>query len=443
MKTGRLLRLSLALLAVSAQAGIAQWTQVNGPAGDIMFLSTYESQVYAQSNTGFFFSTDYGLSWTEANAELANSLVGTFPTDTVNYLLNNYLAQLPPLPDTIRQLQIANLELSSLYSLMTSLSIMYPETYLDSILVSLDSGATAMKVSEIMTRLALYAAGIDTNDILSKIDSAQMWFSTIAGPQWVSVSEIVSGIEVRAIQKTDRFVFVGTDRGVFRAATERGSWGSVNVGLADSNVHALVMIDTMLFAGTNGGVFVSTDDGITWKAMNTGLTNKVVYALAVSGDILFAGTHGGGVFASMNHGSSWRAVNTGLTSLYVNALAVSGVRLFAGTSGAGLWKRPVFEMITPVHEPPAQMPMTFKLMQNYPNPFNPTTDIEFRIADFGFVSLKVYNVLGQEVASLVNGLKRPGSYTVRFDGSGLPSGVYFYRLQAGSHSDMKKLMLMK
>ncbi|HQT90600.1 MAG TPA: T9SS type A sorting domain-containing protein [Candidatus Kryptobacter bacterium] len=85
----------------------------------------------------------------------------------------------------------------------------------------------------------------------------------------------------------------------------------------------------------------------------------------------------------------------------------------------------------------------FSLMQNYPNPFNPTTRIEYRIANIGFVSLKVYNVLGQEVASLVNGVKRPGDYAVQFDGSRLASGVYFYRLQAGSYAATNKLLLLK
>ncbi len=85
----------------------------------------------------------------------------------------------------------------------------------------------------------------------------------------------------------------------------------------------------------------------------------------------------------------------------------------------------------------------FSLMQNYPNPFNPTTRIEYRIANVGFVSLKVYNVLGQEVASLVSGVKRPGDYAVQFDGSRLASGVYFYRLQAGSYTATNKLLLLK
>lgn len=88
-------------------------------------------------------------------------------------------------------------------------------------------------------------------------------------------------------------------------------------------------------------------------------------------------------------------------------------------------------------------PAAFKLHQNYPNPFNPTTNIEFRIANREFVSLKVFDVLGREVATLVDEVKNAGEYSVQFDASGLSSGVYYYRLQAGSHLVTKKMVLFQ
>ena len=78
-----------------------------------------------------------------------------------------------------------------------------------------------------------------------------------------------------------------------------------------------------------------------------------------------------------------------------------------------------------------------------PNPFNPTTHFGFRIADFGLVTLKVYNVLGQEVATLVDDLKEPGTYTVQWNASGVASGVYYYKLTAGSYHDVKKMIVIK
>ncbi len=88
-------------------------------------------------------------------------------------------------------------------------------------------------------------------------------------------------------------------------------------------------------------------------------------------------------------------------------------------------------------------PKSFALSQNYPNPFNPTTQINYTVPQNGFVTLKVYNVLGQEVASLFAGQQTAGSHFVTFDGNKLASGVYFYRLQSGSNSVTMKMVLMK
>jgi len=88
-------------------------------------------------------------------------------------------------------------------------------------------------------------------------------------------------------------------------------------------------------------------------------------------------------------------------------------------------------------------PVKYNLAQNYPNPFNPTTKISFDISKSGLVSLKVYDMLGREVRTLVNEVKSAGSYTVDFNASDFSSGVYFYKLKAGDFSDTKKLILMK
>ncbi len=92
---------------------------------------------------------------------------------------------------------------------------------------------------------------------------------------------------------------------------------------------------------------------------------------------------------------------------------------------------------------PTSQPASYELNQNYPNPFNPTTNFEFRVSGLGFVTLKVYDVLGREVAVLVNDARPPGVYTVRWDASGYASGVYMYRLQAGTFVKTKKMIHTK
>jgi len=94
-----------------------------------------------------------------------------------------------------------------------------------------------------------------------------------------------------------------------------------------------------------------------------------------------------------------------------------------------------------------EIPIKFRLSQNYPNPFNPSTSIQYAVSSRQFVSIKVYDVLGNEIATLVNEEKPAGTYEVEFSTIGgatdLPSGIYFYRLQAGSFIETKKMVILK
>lgn len=103
-----------------------------------------------------------------------------------------------------------------------------------------------------------------------------------------------------------------------------------------------------------------------------------------------------------------------------------------------------FRTVTSVEDNmPPYKPYSFSLKQNYPNPFNPSTTITYTIPKDGNVKLTVYNSIGCKVATLVNEYKNTGYYTVQFNGSNLASGIYMYRLESGSYSESKKLILMK
>jgi hypothetical protein len=164
-------------------------------------------------------------------------------------------------------------------------------------------------------------------------------------------------------------------------------------------------------------------------------------SLCVSGNSLFLGC-GAGIFRTEGKGGAWTDVSTGLPAKGINSLRVQGAYLFAGAGFTGVWRRALTEIVTGVAEE-GNLPASFALEQNYPNPFNPATAITFRIGSGAQVSLAVFDVLGRQVAALLNEQKAPGAYTVRFSGEGLASGIYFCRLQAGSVIATRKMILMK
>ncbi len=102
-----------------------------------------------------------------------------------------------------------------------------------------------------------------------------------------------------------------------------------------------------------------------------------------------------------------------------------------------------FGTVTSNDENNTVVPVEYGLQQNYPNPFNPTTNINFTIPEQQLVQLKVYNVIGQEVATLVNDVMNQGNYSVTFDAANFSSGVYFYKLETGKFSEVKKMILTK
>jgi hypothetical protein len=116
----------------------------------------------------------------------------------------------------------------------------------------------------------------------------------------------------------------------------------------------------------------------------------------------------------------------------------------AGTDGKIIgdprWK---FNGVVAVGNPPSDVPGRFALDQNYPNPFNPSTKMSFSLGKPGYTTLTVYNILGQKVATPIAGVLAAGYHELNYDGSGLPSGVYFYRLDSGKNSDVKKMMLLR
>ncbi len=203
-----------------------------------------------------------------------------------------------------------------------------------------------------------------------------------------------------------------------------------------------------LFIGTAKGVFHSADGGENWTGLNFSFpfpTNPPEIrhiAFDVNG-VLYVATWGFGVWKSLN----WQAIaleEFALKNQYIMDIAISDGKLVAATNGPNIYSFPLPALSTGVEDEfSPEVPADYTLSQNYPNPFNPTTTIQFGLPGPDDVRLAVYDVLGRQVALLVDGPMAAGQHRVRFEAHDLPSGMYLYRLQTPMGVITQKMILMR
>ena len=324
--------------------------------------------------------------------------------------------------------------------------------------------------------------------------------STDNGDSWISKNNGLTNFELSAlIINSNGNIFAGTTGGIYVSTDNGDSWLLKNDGLGNLYIRYLVANSSgYVFAATwGGGIYYSDSDGSLWIEINSGLNNFSIFSLAIhTNGYLYAGTWGDGVFKSTrstlpleiltpNGGEVWefnslQEINWNNYSSEIDSLRIefsvdsslTWVTIdpsISADSGSYQWLVPSinsqfckirisnkldsskfdisdeFFSIMPFVdvEVDIENPISFELYQNYPNPFNPSTKIKFRNSDFGLVSLKVYDVLGNELVTLVNEEKPAGSYEVEYVASELTSGVYFYTLQVGTTINTKKMVLLK
>ncbi len=272
-----------------------------------------------------------------------------------------------------------------------------------------------------------------------------VFLSTNNGTSWTEADAgLTDAIRSLVVIKTCLFAGTGGS-GVFLSTNNGTSWAQVDSGLNHRNIWSLAVVDTNLYAVTDSGGFLSTNFGTTWTPFDSGLVSMIVLCLGDSGRNVIKSIDSrssrSGIFSSTDNGTSWTEVDSGLSG-FVTCLAADATNVYAGTND-GVWLRPLSELFASVQSSSGQMPTVFELCQNYPNPFNPSTTIRFTLPQRSQVTLTVFNTLGQHVATLVNGEEQAGNHEIKFDGSGLASGVYFYRLQAGNFVATKKLLLLR
>lgn len=217
-------------------------------------------------------------------------------------------------------------------------------------------------------------------------------------------------------------------------------------------------ISTSPGAGRTGDLFFVTQDTgyYSVKIANTNYiygysysSSRFIQVSSFQNSLYFSNTktgwsagENGTIYRTTNAGNNWFADNTPTTQ---NLNSIQFVNELTGWAAGenGVILKTTTGGLTIVENTGYTVPGEFSLFQNYPNPFNPTTQFGFRIADFGLVRLTVFDAIGREVEVLVNQQLQPGTYEINWDASVYPSGVYYYRLEAGDFSETKKMILIK
>ena len=444
-----------------------------------LFAGTYEN--------GLFSSIDTGKSWTSLPTGYSDILeLVSFGEDIVLAAGGDGLSRSSDLGLSWQRIN-SGLSWANVYALTVIDSVLWSGGENSLLSVTSDKGLTWVSQSEGVSAYTVYCIERRGPQLLAGT-SAGVFRSADGGQHWHHLGAGLTSDEVRGLAVSGLTAFAaanGTAGGVFRLAADDTTWQMVDgmefamsvcahgpylfagsyLGRLDRSsdngenwhqvsnaaVFSIGSNGSAIFAGTmNQGVLRSTDDGVHWQSINDGLTDLTVLAILADGPRVYAGTYDG-VFMSDSNGARWRHISEGLAAGLsrndVRALAVAQGDLMAGlyegaSAGGGVWRRPLSE-VTAVEEQPEENPRTTTLFQNYPNPFNPRTQIRFQIARSSLVRLTVFDILGREIADIVNKELKAGQYEKEFDGSNCATGLYICRLQAGDVVQYRKLVLVR
>ncbi len=386
---------------------IAQWENVHSSYGSGNCFALSDNNIYSTTEKGFIVSTDQGSSW-----------------KTVNPGITTY---------------------NTVYSIAVNEKNIFLGTTSNGILHSSDNGKSWTEVNKgLFSNKWIYSLTFYGTTLFAGTCGG-LYISTDNGINWLGQAGIFGCVKAFAFNNST--IYVGTDLGIY-ISTDNGSvWNRNNSGLIEQDANAIVIKNENVFVGNHDGIYLWSDVNKSWNyisKVDSSADAPEVSALAVIGNNLIAGLNKPArhILLSTNNGVDWNEINTGFTDHYVYALAVMDSNIFAGTGGS-IWRRSISE-ITQVGELEDNKTLSgFSLIQNFPNPFNPTTKIKYSVIREIFVKINVYDMLGREIETLVSEEKPIGNYEIEFDGRNLSSGVYFYKMKAGSFTDIKKFILMK
>jgi len=228
-------------------------------------------------------------------------------------------------------------------------------------------------------------------------------------------------------------------RGIFESPDSGMSW-VLRDSAASGTINARLLFhrQTWFVFGTVSGI--SRRDSATgiWLPLSTPLPPAFFYDVTSTDNTIFVAYRTKGIWMSSDMGEHWEVADTMCPNGNdLTGISSDGTNLYIIADTAGVYSRPISQFITGVADRSSH-PFVFELEQNYPNPFNPTTKIVYDVSTRSRVSLKVYNVLGQIVATLKDGSEEAGRKSLEWSAANFASGVYFYKLEATSITDPSK-----
>ena len=297
------------------------------------------------------------------------------------------------------------------------------------------------------------------NTVYLAPDNAAMMISTNYGNNWTNLSGGESGMfrspcDVAVQYGNSNIILVadgttGSGLGIFWKSTDGGfNWALINTvsGSEIPMIASTSVIPELYYHSTwsSGSYWKSTNSGSNFSNLNQ---SGSLWATDVAKDDPTAvcyDQYGSNAYISLNGGTSFVSTNVGSSpAAGICFLDKSNLLI---QHGNGVYKLTAsYNVITGVNENviSASAPSDYELNQNYPNPFNPTTNIRYGVPVSGNVTMKVYDQIGKEVATLVSGSKNAGTYEVTFDASSFSSGIYFYKLEANNFTTTRKMLLVK
>ena len=455
-------------------------------------LCVYKDQIFVTSDAHALWTNIPSMSlWYQLPDEVYNSGVNRFEVDGNNIYAatkkRGVLIHDPKNNDWISSINGINEgEVSGFMCSSTKLLIL---SNMGDLFISSDSGNSYTQVFYEDGSHYFNAVNIVNDTLIAAADGSRLGYSIDYGKNWKYIHHTVEGTISRINKINGKFIILTKDNKIYLSGEPDSAWKRIDSAFefySNSNLIVLgnnilisnyflridcIYCDEAIFLSsnlgkkweiiphryiakiiTNGttawgttmlGVMRSSDNGLTWEITNKGLPEVIYPSITMSDNYIYVMGANYILYQSSDNGNNWVPSISAPTNSG-GSFDATGKYMFFYSEGK-LYKISTASLnnVNSVNTEDRLNTMSYKLAQNYPNPFNPSTTITFSVPKETHVTLRIYDILGREITTLVNEKLQAGSYSKVWNATGYSSGVYFYRIEAGEFTETKKINLLK